>query len=332
MLISSDSSGKNKGSIRLIRVTYPIGESHQTSENLFSNMRNPTRINSRTEFGAVLCKLYSMSLSTFTILNEPSYSSYVWSSYLPHSEHPYSKCWRLNSKSTFLPSNFLSIFSSPDIALSLFLEAEEDLLDFSPPLQLILESSKTVSKKISKTESNWGSSKRELAAVCFGFVRFRQCLLEINFHLFVYNKALLYLDFCAGHRNILADRLSRLFVPELEGSDVSSKGLKNDKRQKRKEKGKKVLFKSPRNKKGNKPQRTLHLKWSAVTDLHRYTCRYIKYSPLQTQSLHKLFYCPPNTPAQGLLYLDCSGSFFVQPHSTINTTTAFNWYGVHSWE
>lgn len=138
-----------------------------------------------------------------------------------------------------------------------------------------------VARSLSKTEQNWGSTKRELNAVCYGFVRFRQWLLGKHFHLLVDNKALLFLNsqekisnaihnwyetifemdfditFCDGIRNILADHLSRLFVPEeLEGEQTSPKKSKS--KNTKKGKGKKIPFKSTRTKHVTKPLLTLN--------------------------------------------------------------------------
>jgi hypothetical protein len=100
-----------------------------------------------------------------------------------------------------------------------------------------------IARTISDAERRWGSYRRELGAVVFAFTRFRQWLRGRKFHLFVDNKAILYIHskekvnlavenwydtiyemnfditFCKGISNILADQLSRLFVPHLVGDD-----------------------------------------------------------------------------------------------------------------
>ncbi|KAK4517143.1 glutamate--cysteine ligase [Mucor velutinosus] len=101
-----------------------------------------------------------------------------------------------------------------------------------------------IARKLSASEQRYGSSKRELLAVVYAFNKFRQWLWGEKFHLFLDNRGLLYLHsqekltrmienfydtifefhfditYCMGMDNILADRLSRIFVPgtkKLEG-------------------------------------------------------------------------------------------------------------------
>ncbi|KAK4513869.1 uncharacterized protein ATC70_005875 [Mucor velutinosus] len=101
-----------------------------------------------------------------------------------------------------------------------------------------------IARKLSASEQRYGSSKRELLAVVYAFNKFRQWLRGEKFHLFLDNRGLLYLHsqekltrmiesfydtifefhfditYCMGMDNILADRLSRIFVPgtkKLEG-------------------------------------------------------------------------------------------------------------------
>jgi hypothetical protein len=102
-----------------------------------------------------------------------------------------------------------------------------------------------VARKISPSERRYGSTKRELLAVVYAFTKFRQWLWGQKFHLFLDNRGLLYLHsqeklsrmienfyeaifefdfditYTSGMSNILADRLSRIFVPgtkKLEGN------------------------------------------------------------------------------------------------------------------
>ncbi|KAG1121700.1 hypothetical protein G6F42_012177 [Rhizopus arrhizus] len=101
-----------------------------------------------------------------------------------------------------------------------------------------------IARKLSPSEQRYGSSKRELLAVVYAFTKFRQWLWGEKFHLFLDNRGLLYLHsqekltrmienfyetifeldfditYTSGMNNILADRLSRIFVPDtkkLEG-------------------------------------------------------------------------------------------------------------------
>ena len=101
-----------------------------------------------------------------------------------------------------------------------------------------------IARKLSPSEQRYGSSKRELLAVVYAFTKFRQWLWGEKFHLFLDNRGLLYLHsqekltrmienfyetifeldfditYTSGINNILADRLSRIFVPDtkkLEG-------------------------------------------------------------------------------------------------------------------
>jgi transposase InsO family protein len=101
-----------------------------------------------------------------------------------------------------------------------------------------------IARKLSASEQRYGSSKRELLAVVYAFNKFRQWLWGEKFHLFLDNRGLLYLHsqekltrmienfyetifefhfditYTMGMDNILADRLSRIFVPgtkKLEG-------------------------------------------------------------------------------------------------------------------
>ena len=106
-------------------------------------------------------------------------------------------------------------------------------------------------RSLTPSERKWGSSKRELLAVVYAFTKYRKWLLGRHFNLFVDNKALLYLhsqekinrmienwyetifeldytvNYCSGIRNILADRLSRLFISDastkLEGGNIGIK-------------------------------------------------------------------------------------------------------------
>ncbi|KAG2189718.1 hypothetical protein INT46_002651, partial [Mucor plumbeus] len=94
-----------------------------------------------------------------------------------------------------------------------------------------------VARRLAPSETRWGSSKRELAAVAYAFQRFHQWLYGRHFHLFVDNTGILYLHskekinrmvenfyetifemdfditYCMGMKNILADQLSRIFWP-----------------------------------------------------------------------------------------------------------------------
>ncbi|KAG1121633.1 hypothetical protein G6F42_012242 [Rhizopus arrhizus] len=101
-----------------------------------------------------------------------------------------------------------------------------------------------IARKLSASEQRYGSTKRELLAVVYAFTKFRQWLWGEKFHLFLDNRGLLYLHsqekltrmienfyetifeftfditYTCGMDNILADRLSRIFVPgtkKLEG-------------------------------------------------------------------------------------------------------------------
>jgi len=95
-----------------------------------------------------------------------------------------------------------------------------------------------IARRLAPSETRWGSSKRELAAVAYAFQRFHQWLYGRRFHLFVDNTGLLYLHskekinrmvenfydtifrmdfditYCMGMKNILADQLSRIFWPD----------------------------------------------------------------------------------------------------------------------
>jgi hypothetical protein len=91
-----------------------------------------------------------------------------------------------------------------------------------------------VARTLTPTERRYGSTRRELLAVLYSFTKWRKWLYGKHFHLFVDNKALLEINkkeakranriiesyyetifemdfdvtYCAGMRNILADRLS----------------------------------------------------------------------------------------------------------------------------
>ncbi|EIE88590.1 hypothetical protein RO3G_13301 [Rhizopus delemar RA 99-880] len=101
-----------------------------------------------------------------------------------------------------------------------------------------------VARTLSPTERRYGSTRRELLAVVYSFTKWRKWLYGKHFHLFVDNKALLEINrketkianrviesyyetifemdfditYCAGMRNILADKLSRLFYPDVENT------------------------------------------------------------------------------------------------------------------
>lgn len=92
-----------------------------------------------------------------------------------------------------------------------------------------------LARSLTPCEQRWGIFKRELLAVVYAFTKYRQWLYGRPFHLYVDNKALLFLHtqektnriienfyetiyeftfditYCEGIKNILADRLSRLF-------------------------------------------------------------------------------------------------------------------------
>lgn len=111
-----------------------------------------------------------------------------------------------------------------------------------------------IARTLSPSEKKWGSTRRELTGVAFAFSRWHSLLKGRKFDLYVDNHALLYLKskekinnailnvyetiyemdftitYCKGIDNILADRLSRIFVPNdtkmLKGGDDSRKRKK----------------------------------------------------------------------------------------------------------
>ncbi|CEP12812.1 hypothetical protein [Parasitella parasitica] len=114
-----------------------------------------------------------------------------------------------------------------------------------------------VARRLAPSETRWGSSKREFAAVAYAFQRFHQLLYGRRcFHLFVDNTGILYLHskekinrmienfyetiyemdfditYCMGMKNILADQLSRIFWPNLlvKGSDKYTIVISNRKK------------------------------------------------------------------------------------------------------
>ncbi|CEP06962.1 hypothetical protein, partial, partial [Parasitella parasitica] len=113
-----------------------------------------------------------------------------------------------------------------------------------------------VARRLAPSETRWGSSKRELAAVAYAFQRFHQWLYGRRFHLFVDNTGILYLHskekinrmienfyetiyemdfditYCMGMKNILADQLSRIFWPNslVKGSDKHKNVISNRKK------------------------------------------------------------------------------------------------------
>ena len=114
--------------------------------------------------------------------------------------------------------------------------------------------SPTQARTLSPSEKKWGSTRRELTGVAFALSRWHSLLKGRKFDLYVDNHALLYLKskekidnailnvyetiyeidftitYCKGIDNILADRLSRIFVPNdtkmLKGGDDSRKRKK----------------------------------------------------------------------------------------------------------
>lgn len=141
------------------------------------------------------------------------------------------------------------VLSTPNLKYNMCLATDSSAFGIGAALYQVIHNKVYyigfVARRLAPSETRWGSSKRELAAVAYAFQRFHQWLYGRHFHLFVDNTGILYLHskekinrmvenfyetifemdfditYCMGMKNILADQLSRIFWPNslVEGSN-----------------------------------------------------------------------------------------------------------------